>query len=408
MNSTTTTQFTITDGGITSPEGFTAGGLHCGIKKNRLDLAWCYSQVPAVSAGVYTKNLFKAAPLIVNQESIGIEHKTQAVLVNSGVANACTGHQGLQDAYAMQRILADKFKIPLHYAAIASTGVIGTRLPLDNIARGVDKITNWDQSKEFEHFERAIMTTDLVPKRVSVELIIDNKPVTIGGAAKGSGMINPNMATMLAFITTDAAIDHDSLEQLLKQVTDATFNMIAVDGDTSTNDMVLALANGLAGNSVLSLDHSEWDKFAAAFSYVARELAKKIARDGEGATKLIEVTVNNAVDITQARKIGKTIIMSSLVKTAIFGADPNWGRIVCAIGYSKQLLDPNLVQIRLGPITVFQAGVPVQFDKAAAVEYLKQSTVKIDVDLGLGACFATAWGCDLTYNYVKINAEYST
>lgn len=408
MSSTITTKFTITDGGITKPQGFTAGGLHCGIKKNRPDLAWCYSQVPAVSAGVYTENIFKAAPLIVNQESIGIEHKTQAVLVNSGVANACTGHQGLQDAYEMQRILAAKFKIPQHYAAIASTGVIGTRLPLENIARGVDRITNWDQSKEFEQFEQAIMTTDLAPKRVSVELIIDNKVVTIGGAAKGSGMINPNMATMLAFITTDAAVDQKSLEQLLKQVTEATFNMIAVDGDTSTNDMVLALANGLAGNSVLSPSHLEWDKFAAAFSYAARELAKKIAQDGEGATKLIEVTVNNAVDITQARIISKTIIMSNLVKTAMFGADPNWGRIVCAIGYSKQPLDPDLVQIKLGPITVFQAGVPVQFNKAAAVKYMQQSTVKIDVDLGLGAYSATAWGCDLTYDYVKINAEYST
>lgn len=408
MSSTITTKFTITDGGITKPQGFTAGGLHCGIKKNRPDLAWCYSQVPAVSAGVYTENIFKAAPLIVNQESIGIEHKTQAVLVNSGVANACTGHQGLQDAYEMQRILAAKFKIPQHYAAIASTGVIGTRLPLENIARGVDRITNWDQSKEFEQFEQAIMTTDLAPKRVSVELIIDNKVVTIGGAAKGSGMINPNMATMLAFITTDAAVDQESLEQLLKQVTEATFNMIAVDGDTSTNDMVLALANGLAGNSVLSPSHLEWDKFAAAFSYAARELAKKIAQDGEGATKLIEVTVNNAVDITQARIISKTIIMSNLVKTAIFGADPNWGRIVCAIGYSKQPLDPDLVQIKLGPITVFQAGVPVQFNKAAAVKYMQQSTVTINVDLGLGAYSATAWGCDLTYDYVKINAEYST
>ncbi len=407
-NDILTNKFAILEGGITTPRGFTAGGIHCGIKRSRPDLAWCLSQVPATAAGVYTKNLFKAAPLLVSQASIDVEQKLQGVLVNSGVANACTGKQGVEDAFEMRRLLADRLQLPHHYIAVASTGVIGPRLPLDLIAKGVDQISDWDTSKASDKFEQAIMTTDLVAKRVCVELEIDNKLITIGGAAKGSGMINPNMATMLAFIATDADVDQPSLQKLLVQATNETFNMIAVDGDTSTNDMVLALANGLAGNSRLTPNHRQWDQFVAAFSYVARELAKKIARDGEGATKLIEVVISGAIDVMQARKIGKTIILSNLVKTAIFGGDPNWGRIVCAVGYSEQPINPESVNISLGSIPVFDQGMPIPFDSKAATDYLNQATVVINIDLGLGNAEATAWGCDLTYDYVRINAEYST
>lgn len=398
----------VIDGGITQPQGFYASGLHCGIKKKKMDLAWCYSEVPAVAAAVYTTNKFPAAPLTVTRSSIEVENKIQAILVNSGVANACTGSQGLADARETQSLVAKKFDIPEHYVAVSSTGVIGNLLPMDKIADGISQIQNWNQIKASLDFEEAIMTTDIVRKRACVQLTIDGELITIGGVAKGSGMINPNMATMLSYITTDAKIDFSSLQELLCQATDHTFNMIAVDGDTSTNDTVLALANGLAGNDSLNLHHPQWETFVIAFTYVARELAKQIARDGEGATKLIEVKVSGAMNLAQAKTIGKTVIMSSLVKTAIFGADPNWGRIVCALGYSDTDFEPDLVSIMLGDIKVFANGMPVKFDFEAAKEYLKNSTVIIEIDLGLGKAEALAWGCDLTYDYVKINAAYHT
>ncbi len=400
--------FKIVEGGITSAKGFHASGLYCGIKKKRLDLAWCYSEVPANAAGVYTMNQFQAAPLVVTKASIAVEQKLQAILVNSGVANACTGEQGLRDAYAMRQLLAGHFQIKDEYVAVTSTGVIGDLLPMDKITQGIAQITDWQTCTEPHLFEQAIMTTDLVSKRVAVETIIDGKVITIGGAAKGSGMIKPNMATMLGFVTTDAAVDPHSLQAALRQVTDESFNMIAVDGDTSTNDMVLVLANGMAGNDLLTAEHPEWSKFLAALHHVCQELAKKIARDGEGATKLIEVQVSGARNVEVARGIGKTIIMSSLVKTAMFGKDPNWGRIVCAIGYSGQEMDPNKVEVSLGPINVFKKGVPTHFDEAQAVKYLEEEHIQIFVELGLGETQAVAWGCDLTYDYVRINAAYRT
>lgn len=398
----------ISDGGITSPKGYSAGGLHCGIKHKRADLAWCCSHVPATAAAVYTTNRFKAAPLLVNQESIAVEQKIQAILVNSGIANACTGKQGLRDAYKMQQIMAAKLHIPNHYVAIASTGLIGERLPMDAIKQGVAMIGDWKNIKQAHLFEQAILTTDLITKNACAQVTIDGCEVTIGGAAKGSGMINPNMATMLSFITTDANIDRKSLQQLLKQVTDESFNMIVVDGDTSTNDMVLTLANGSAGNECLSPQHPQWDRFKAAFTFVAKQLAKKVARDGEGATKLIEVEVKGAATLTQARAIAKTIISSNLVKAAIFGMDPNWGRIVCAVGYSGQEIDPDRLMVKIGPIIVFQGGTGADFSENEAVDYLQQPEIKLTVDLGLANDQACAWGCDLTYDYVKINAAYRT
>ncbi len=395
------------DGGVTTPEGFTAGGLHCGLRKTRLDLGYVLSEVPAVTAGVYTTNLFQAAPLQVTQESIAVENKIQAVLVNSANANACTGDQGLKDAYEMQQVFAKELGVEKHHVAVTSTGVIGVHLPMDKIKSGVKKIL----SKNHEgvaNFEEAILTTDTKVKHHAVQFEIDGKPVSIGGAAKGSGMIHPNMATMLGFITTDANIGYESLQTALRQVTDETFNMITVDGDTSTNDMVLTMANGKAGNELLDENHPDWAVFLQGLKSVCTSLAKKVARDGEGATKLVEVHVKGARSEVAARAVGKAIISSNLVKTAIYGTDPNWGRIICAIGYSGEQVDPEKVSVSLGDIQVVGNGLPSSFSEEEAKDYLQQEDVHIYVDLSQGEHEATAWGCDLSYDYVKINASYRT
>ncbi|MCF6409458.1 bifunctional ornithine acetyltransferase/N-acetylglutamate synthase [Pseudalkalibacillus salsuginis] len=395
------------DGGVTTPQGFTAGGLHCGLRKTRLDLGYVLSEVPAVTAGVYTTNLFQAAPLHVTQESIAVENKIQAVLVNSANANACTGDQGLKDAYEMQQVFAKELGVEKHHVAVTSTGVIGVQLPMDKIKSGVKKIL----SKNYEgaaNFEEAILTTDTKVKHHAVKFEVDGKPVSIGGAAKGSGMIHPNMATMLGFITTDANIGHESLQAALRQVTDETFNMITVDGDTSTNDMVLTMANGKAGNELLNENHPDWAVFLQGLKSVCTSLAKKIARDGEGATKLVEVHVKGARSGGAARAVGKAIISSNLVKTAIYGTDPNWGRIVCAIGYSGEQVNPEKVSVSLGDIQVVGNGLPSSFSEEEAKDYLQQENVHIYVDLSQGEHEATAWGCDLSYDYVKINASYRT
>jgi glutamate N-acetyltransferase/amino-acid N-acetyltransferase len=395
----------VNDGSVTTPKGFTAGGMHCGIKKKRLDLGYIYSEVPATTAGVYTTNLFQAAPLIVTQKSIAIENKTQAILVNSGNANACTGDQGLTDAYMMQKEFASVLKIKEHFVSVTSTGVIGVPLPLDKIKTGIHHIL---QYSDVELFEQAILTTDTITKHFAVQMEIDGKLVSIGGAAKGSGMIHPNMATMLGFVTTDANIDYLELSTALKEITNDTFNMISVDGDSSTNDMVLVMANGLAQNEKLTKDHPNWELFIKGLKMVCESLAKKIARDGEGATKLIEVQVKGAETVEAARAIGKTIISSNLVKTAIYGTDPNWGRIVCAVGYSGVLIDPNLVSISIGPFKVVKKGMPLPINEEVVKQYLEQENVHILVDLNQGTSQATAWGCDLSYDYIKINASYRT
>ena len=392
---------------ITLPKGFKAGGMHCGLKRKRLDLGYIVSDVPAVAAGVYTTNIFQAAPLLVTQESIVKENKIQAILVNSGNANACTGEQGLIDAYEMQKEFANELGIQNHLVAVTSTGVIGEPLPINKIKSGIKQIL--DTKYEVEtNFLQAILTTDTSVKHLAVKLKIDGKTISIGGAAKGSGMIHPNMATMLAFVTTDANIAHEDLHDALKDITNQTYNMITVDGDTSTNDMVLVMANGLAGNNQLTKDHPDWDVFKEGLKIVSEELAKKIAKDGEGATKLIEVQVNGAYSINAARAVGKAIISSNLVKTAIYGTDPNWGRIVGAIGYSGVAVEPNAIEVAIGPYKVFENGLPSPIVEEDVKEYLELDTVKILVELNQGENSATAWGCDLTYDYVKINASYRT
>jgi glutamate N-acetyltransferase / amino-acid N-acetyltransferase len=397
----------IQNGNVTTPKGFTAGGMHSGIKRKKLDLGYIYSEVPATTAGVYTTNLFQAAPLVVTQRSIEVEQKIQAILVNSGNANACTGDQGLQDAYQMQKEFAKALGIKDHYVAVTSTGVIGVPLPMDKINSGIQQILKIEHSGA-EQFEHAILTTDTCIKNIAIQMEIDGKIVTIGGAAKGSGMIHPNMATMLGFVTTDANIDYPELSEALKSITNQTFNMISVDGDSSTNDMVLVMANGVAQNDKLTKEHPSWNLFIDGLKIVCESLAKKIARDGEGATKLVEVQVCNAPTIEGARAIGKAIISSNLVKTAIYGTDPNWGRIVCAVGYSGVLIDPNQVSVAIGPYQVVEKGLPCDMVEEDVKKYLEQENIYIYVNLNQGDEKATAWGCDLSYDYVRINASYRT
>jgi glutamate N-acetyltransferase / amino-acid N-acetyltransferase len=392
---------------ITSPKGFKAAGMHVGIKRKRPDLGAIVCEREATAAAVYTVNAFQAAPIQVTQDSLGVSGKLRGVIVNSGNANACTGRQGMMDAYAMRAKLAEELACPQSMVAVASTGVIGVLMPMNKVIQGIEalvpKLTAPDTS-----FAEAILTTDTCTKQVEVSVEIEGKPVTIAGVAKGSGMIKPNMATMLAFITTDAVIEPEILQSLLWKTTDQTFNMITVDGDTSTNDMVLVMASGEAGHAPLDMHHVDWSKFQQAFQYVCQELAKMIARDGEGATRLIEVVVEGAIHEQEAQNIAKAVVGSSLVKTAVFGADPNWGRIVCAAGYGEPSLRPESIDVYLGHVQVIGGGMPLPFDEEQARAELNREKVIIRVHLHRGQVTATAWGCDLTYEYVRINASYRT
>nr|WP_132767919.1 bifunctional ornithine acetyltransferase/N-acetylglutamate synthase [Tepidibacillus fermentans] len=398
----------IPNGSISSPKGFKAGGIHCGIRKKKKDLGIIISDVPAASAAVYTMNIFQAAPLQVTKESLADSPYLQAVVVNSGNANAFTAEQGLWDAYEMRDAVAKTFNLSPMNVAVSSTGVIGERLPIERITAGIAKLPESLSSDNGWDFGEAILTTDTFVKSIAIEISVEGKKVIIGGTAKGSGMIHPNMATMLAFITTDANIHPDVLQKLLRDVTDQSFNMITVDGDTSTNDMVLTMANGLAENTPLDEYHPDWEVFYQGFTYVAKQLAKWIAKDGEGATKLVSVEVHGATSPMMAKAIAKKIVGSNLVKTAIYGADGNWGRIIMAIGNSGYQVDPQLIDITIGPITVLKHGLKTFYSEEKVSEALSQDEVKIHVDLHLGNCSAEAWGCDLTYEYVRINASYRT
>lgn len=402
-------QIKIVEGGnVDSPQGFTANGIHCGIRKKKRDLGLLFTEVPSVCAAVYTTNHFQAAPLKVTQESLEASLTHKALIVNSGNANAFTGEQGFKDAYAMRAAVAEQLLISPDEVLVASTGVIGEKMPMNPILSGITEITQLLQLSDGDAFAEAILTTDTVKKSVAVEIEIEGKKVIIGGTAKGSGMIHPNMATMLAFVTTDANIERNALQSLLRQVTDQTYNMITVDGDTSTNDMVLVMANGLAGHTLLDEKHPEWPVFHHAFRYVSEELAKMIARDGEGATKLVTVTVEGAETQEMARTIAKEIVGSNLVKTAVYGADGNWGRVVMAIGNSGYPINENQLDIAIGPTTVVKEGQKTDYEEEKVTQSLQEKDVYIHVQLYLGKESATAWGCDLTYDYVKINASYRT
>ncbi|MFD1040480.1 bifunctional ornithine acetyltransferase/N-acetylglutamate synthase [Virgibacillus byunsanensis] len=407
MVETTKTQVEIVEGGtVLSPIGFQAAGIHGRLRKTRKDFGLLVSDKPASVAAVYTQSHFQAPPLKVTQASIAKQQKLQAIVVNSAVANACTGEQGLSNAYKMREMISSRFGFPEEYVAVASTGVIGVQLPMDKISYGCKTIepTSFGASD----FQQAILTTDTCEKATCYRLTVDGKVVTIGGTAKGSGMIHPNMATMLSFITTDATIESEYLQAALSVCVDKSFNQITVDGETSTNDMVLTMANGSVDHNPLSPEHPDWNVFTEALQLVCEDLSKKIAKDGEGATKLIEVNVRGANSVSDAQIIAKKVVGSSLVKTAVYGKDANWGRIVGAIGHADATVHPDDCDIYIEGQLVFSKGTPCSFSEEQAIKDLSKEEVTIDIHLHEGDGIGTAWGCDLTYDYVKINASYRT
>lgn len=395
----------VIEGNIASPLGFSADGLHAGFKKRKMDFGWIVSEVPASVAGVYTTNKVIAAPLIVTRQSVKKAQKMKAIVVNSGVANSCTGVQGMEDAYTMQQWTANKLGVEPDLVGVASTGVIGDLLPMDTLKTGLSKLV---VNGNADDFSKAILTTDTVVKTVAVTEQFGRDEVTMAGVAKGLGMIHPNMATMLAFITCDANISSETLQLALSQNVETTFNQITVDGDTSTNDMVLVLANGCTLNDEILPDTAEFEKFSAMLHYVMQELAKKIAKDGEGASKLIEVVVKHAPNTFDARMMAKSVVGSSLVKTAIFGEDPNWGRILAALGYAGVDVPVDNIDIALGDVPVMLGSGPVAFDAEEMQDIMHEEVICITVDLHSGEATGKAWGCDLSYDYVKINALYRT
>lgn len=392
-------------GGITAAKGSRAAGIHCGIKRKKKDMALIVSEVPGSAAGVFTTNKVKAAPVLVCQDRVR-NGSLQAILVCSGNANACTGEKGLKDAYALTRFVGQRLGIDEELVAATSTGVIGVPLPMDVIERGVEQIADVVSEDGSQDAAEAIMTTDTTPKQIAFEVEIGGCTVRIGGMAKGSGMIHPNMATMLAFIATDANIGAATLQSALGAAVDNSFNMITVDGDTSTNDSVLLIANGMSSCPEITPGTSDFEAFSAALEAVCVGLAKMVVRDGEGASKLIEINVRGARSDEDARRVAKAIGTSNLVKTAMFGEDANWGRIVCAAGYSGADIDPTRIDVSIGSIRMCENGQGLPFDEGFAEEILREKDVMIQVDLKLGKGDARVWTCDLTYDYVKINASY--
>lgn len=404
----------IINGGVTAAKGFSASGINVGIKNNiKKDMAMLLSDAPCVTAGTFTLNKVCAAPVKWDKHVVYDSDYAQAVVINSGIANACTGQEGLDNCKKLADEAARVLKVPADSVLIASTGVIGAQLPMDIMLGGIEKLKS-ELGSDISYGEQAaeaIMTTDTVKKQVAVTFDAAGTKVTMGGMCKGSGMIHPNMATMLGFITTDLKIEKDILQKALSSIINDTFNMISVDGDTSTNDTVLVLANGTAGNNVISSENSEgYAEFYEALMYVCRELAKKIAGDGEGATCLFEVKVINASDDNQARTLAKSIVTSNLTKAAIFGHDANWGRILCAMGYSSADFDPEKVDIYFessaGQIKIVENGMAADYSEEEATKILSQNPVTAVADVKMGDVAATAWGCDLTFDYVKINADY--
>lgn len=400
--------FQIIKEGITYPIGIKAAGINCGIRLNRKDLALIYSDKLAEAAAMYTTNKFKAAPLVVTEKNLSLSRgKLKAVLINSGIANACTGEKGLKDAWETVSYVSQGLNIKKEYVAVFSTGKIGEFLPLNKIKAGVEKAISGLDYAGGEEAAEAILTTDTRKKEVAVNFVLGGKEVRIGGMAKGSGMINPNMATMLGLVTSDISINQELLKSALQQAVEKTFNMISVDGDTSTNDMVVVMANGLAENRMIEEKDDNYYKFYQALYFVIEYLAKCIAKDGEGATKMIEVEVKNALSFAEAKKVAKAVINSPLVKTAIFGNDPNWGRILAAVGYSGAEVVADKVDLYLKE-KIVENGQPLKFSRQNIHEYLDSSNeIKIVIDLKMGEENATAWGCDLTYDYVKINTKYN-
>ena len=401
------------NGGITAAKGFQAAGVEAAIKyQNRKDMAMVYSTVPCNAAGTFTTNVVKAAPVLWDKAVVDNSEFAQAVIVNSGIANACTGKLGMDICEAEAKCAGELLGIPADAVLVASTGVIGMQLPLDRMTAGIEKLVaaKSDTLEAGLEAAKAIMTTDTVHKEIAVEMEIGGKTVTLGGMCKGSGMIHPNMCTMLGFLATDIAIEKSLLQEALSTVVKDTFNMITVDGDTSTNDSLLILANGLAENEEITEKGEDYQTFLDALFYVCEFLAKKMAADGEGATKLFEAKVVNAKSKEDARTLSRAIVASNLSKAAIYGCDANFGRFLCAMGYSGAQFDQNDVELffesKEGRLQVFDKGTPIVFDEELAVKIMKADEVTIFVDMHEGDEAATAWGCDLTYDYVKINADY--
>lgn len=401
------------EGGVTAAKGFQAAGIYAGIKKNnKSDMAMVYSEVPCIAAGTFTTNLVKAAPVKWDQKVVKESDSAQAIVVNSGVANACTGEEGYQSCMDMAKKAGEVLSIPQDAVLVASTGVIGKQLPMDIILNGIEKLKDalGDKLSDGTAAAEAIMTTDTISKQTAFEFEIGGKKVILGGMCKGSGMIHPNMATMLCFITTDIAIEKSLLQEALSEVVKDTFNMISVDGDTSTNDSVLLLANGRAENELIREKGNEYEVFKEVLNKVMTSLSKKIAGDGEGATALLEVKVVNAKTKEQAIVLSKSVITSNLTKAAIFGHDANWGRILCAMGYSGAEFQPDKTDIYFesaaGCLQVVKNGMATDYSEGYATKILSEAEVFVIVDIKEGEEMAIAWGCDLTYDYVKINADY--
>lgn len=403
----------IFEGSVTSAKGFMAASCAAGIKyKDRTDMAMIFSEAPCTAAGTFTKNIVKAAPVKWDQDVVYESPSASAVVINAGIANACTGAEGLKNCKMTASAAAKALNIEENAVLVASTGVIGMQLPIDRIEAGTKMMAGQLSGSEEAGLNaaKAIMTTDTIPKHIAVTVEIGGVPVTIGGMCKGSGMIHPNMCTMLCFITTDAAITKELLQQALSEDIEDTFNMVSVDGDTSTNDTVLLLANGLAENPVIDQKDENYELFKAALHQVNTYLCRKIAGDGEGATALFEVKIVGAADKQQAVTLAKSVVTSSLTKAAIFGHDANWGRILCAMGYSGAEFDPEKVDLYFesaaGKIKIIEDGVATGYSEDEATKILSENEVTAIADIKMGDAAATAWGCDLTYDYVKINADY--
>ena len=400
-----TSPLKLVEGGVTAPQGFEAAGVRCGIKERGRDLALVFSRRPAVAAGVFTSNLFAAAPVQVSRERIQAG-AAQAVVLNSGCANACTGEQGLENAREMAALAARGLGIFPEAVLVGSTGLIGPQLPMDRVVAGIGAAVDALSSRGGHQAARAIMTTDTVPKEISVEVRLGERPVRVGGMAKGVGMLAPNMATMLCVLTTDADIERSDLDISLRWSVDRSFNSITVDGDMSTNDTCVILANGLSGVAVRTQEQLQ--QFQSALDFATSHLARAIIMDGEGATKLVEVTVRGAASYEDARKAAFTIANSPLVKTALFGEDPNWGRILAAAGRAGVALDPARAELALCSVPLVKDGVSLEFDPEQMHQALGEREVSILLDLHQGPLTATVWTCDLSYKYVRINARYHT
>lgn len=401
------------NGGVTAPKGFLASGLNAGIKnQTKKDMAMVFCSTPCAAAGVFTTNLVKAAPVKWDKEIVTTSPYVQAVVVNSGIANACTGAEGLGYCADTAAEAAAALNIPKTAVLVASTGVIGKQLPIDKIKSGVTALSKvlGSSREDAKLAAEAIMTTDTKSKEIACTLELDGKQVTVAGMCKGSGMIHPNMCTMLCFVTTDVAISHELLQKALSEDVVDTFNMISVDGDTSTNDTVLVMANGQAENTPITKEGEDYKTFCEALHFIMLELSKKIAGDGEGCTCLFEATVIGAKDKNQARTIAKSVVCSSLTKAAVFGHDANWGRILCAMGYSGAQFDPEVVDIWLeskaGTIKIVENGIATDYSEETATKILSEEEVIAKMDIKEGNETATAFGCDLTYEYVKINGDY--